>query len=389
MTGTVADVLSVVGVGDTSYSARSGRQPRAMAAEAILAALSSAAIAPQEVDGLIPIGSDVSAQSVASLLRLRDVRFCAMAPAGGAAAVASLQLAAAAIACGIARVLIVYVARNGNSQRRITDRVYGLPGQELRDQLERPYGWMTPAHWYATICRLHMERYGTTKLQLAAVAMTMRQHANLNRNAMMYGRPMTLDDYLSSALIASPYQKLDCCLETDGGCAVVVTSTEEAARRSLPGVQMLAVAEGHPDTPDDLTNRPDLLEIGLSKAAPRAWEMASLGPGEMDGAMIYDCFTFELLHQLEAMGACAAGESGEFAEHGNLRLGGRLPINPHGGLLSEAHMVGLNHVVEAYRQLRGRCGSRQIANARHIAVTGWGNLGDGAIAIFGKTGSDA
>jgi acetyl-CoA acetyltransferase len=389
MTGTVADVLSVVGVGDTSYSARSGRQPRAMAAEAILAALSSAAIAPREVDGLIPIGSDVSAQSVASLLRLRDVRFCAMAPAGGAAAVASLQLAAAAIACGIARVLIVYVARNGNSQRRITDRVYGLPGQELRDQLERPYGWMTPAHWYATICRLHMERYGTTKLQLAAVAMTMRQHANLNRNAMMYGRPMTLDDYLSSALIASPYQKLDCCLETDGGCAVVVTSTEEAARRSLPGVQMLAVAEGHPDTPDDLTNRPDLLEIGLSKAAPRAWEMASLGPGEMDGAMIYDCFTFELLHQLEAMGACAAGESGEFAEHGNLRLGGRLPINPHGGLLSEAHMVGLNHVVEAYRQLRGRCGSRQIANARHIAVTGWGNLGDGAIAIFRKTGSDA
>jgi acetyl-CoA acetyltransferase len=389
MAGTVAGLLSVVGVGDTAYSRRSGRQPRAMAAEAILAALSSAAIPPQEVDGLIPIGSDVSAQSVASLLRLRDVRFSAMAPAGGAAAVASLQLAAAAIACGIARVLVVYVARNGSSQRRITDRVYGLPGQELRDQLERPYGWMTPAHWYATICRLHMERYGTTKLQMAAVAMTMRQHANLNRNAMMYGRPMTLDDYLSSGLIASPYQKLDCCLETDGGCAVVVASTEEAARRSLPSVQMLAVAEGHPDTPDDLTNRPDLLEIGLSKAAPRAWDMASLGPDEMDGAMIYDCFTFELLHQLEAMGVCAAGESGEFAEHGGIRLGGRLPVNPHGGLLSEAHMVGLNHVVEAYRQLRGRCGSRQIANAQHIAVTGWGNLGDGAIAIFRKTGSDA
>jgi acetyl-CoA acetyltransferase len=389
MSGTVAGLLSVVGVAETTYSARSGRQPRALAAEAILAALSAATIPPQEIDGLIPIGSDVSAQSVTSLLRLRDVRFCATAPAGGAAAVASLQLAAAAVASGIARVLVVYVARNGNSQRRIADRVHGLPGQELREQLERPYGWMTPAHWYATICQLHMERYGTTKRQMGAVAVTMRQHANLNRNAMMYGRPMTIDDYLASDPISSRYQKLDCCLETDGACAVVVTSTEEAARRSLPGVQLLAVAEGHPDTPDDLTNRPDLLEIGLSKAAPRAWEMASLGPAEMDGAMIYDCFTFELLHQLEAMGFCAAGESGSFVENGNIELGGQLPVNSHGGLLSEAHMVGLNHVVEAYRQLRGRCGKRQIAAARHIAVTGWGNLGDGAVAIFRKTGSDA
>jgi acetyl-CoA acetyltransferase len=388
MTSTVAGMASVVGAAETRYSARSGRPPRALAAEAIATALAEAGVPPHEVDGLIPIGNDVSAESVASMLRLRDLRLCATTPVGGAAAIASLQLAAAAIVSGVTRIIVIYVARNGNSERRIRDRVFGLPGQELRDQLERPYGWMSPAHWYAMICRLHMERYGTTKRQLGTVAVTMRRHANLNQNAMMYGRPMTLDDYFASEVIAAPYQMLDCCLETDGGCAVVVTSAETAALRSLPGVQLAAVAEGHPDTPDDLTNRPDLLEIGLSRAAPRAWEMASLGPADMDGAMIYDCFTFELLHQLEAAGFCAPGESGPFVEQDGIGLGERLPVNPHGGLLSAAHMVGLNHVAEAYRQLRGRGGRRQIPAARHIAVTGWGNLGDGAMAIFRRTGSD-
>ena len=375
----------IIGVGETRYSKSSGRTPEAQAIEATLAALNDAGIAPRQLDGLIPIGNLVSSEDLIAALNL-GVRFSATVQMGGASAVASLQVAVAAVTMGLARFVAIFIGRNGSSGTRIADRVTSLPSQDFKAQLERPFGWTTPAQWYAMICRRHMHAYGTSKEQMGAVAVTMRRHANLNPRAMMYGRELTIDDYMGAEMIVDPYQKFDCCLETDWGAAVIVAAVDSLPRAGKR-VYVAGVAEGHPESPDDLTNRADWFHIGLTDSAPQAFEMASLGPTDMDAAMIYDCFTFELMHQLEAAGFCAPGESGQFVASGNIGLSGKLPVNTHGGLLSEGHMSGLNHVIEAVRQLRGECGDRQVQKARHVAVTGWGDLGDGAMAILTNDGS--
>ena len=152
-------------------------------------------------------------------------------------------------------------------------------------------------------------------------------------------------------------------------------------------VTVEAVKSSRPQSPDDLTNRVDWFDIGLRSAAVACYEAASLGPQDVDVAMIYDCFTFEVLHQLEEAGFCRRGESDSFIQSGAIALGGRLPVNPHGGLLSEGHLLGLSHVVEAVRQLRGEAGTRQVANARLSAVTGWGDWGDGSMALLRRSAS--
>jgi acetyl-CoA acetyltransferase len=244
----------------------------------------------------------------------------------------------------------------------------------------------TPAQWYSLLCRRHMHEFGTTREQLGAVALTMRQHANLNPAAQMHGKKLTMEEYLASPVIADPYHLFDCCLETDGAAAFLVASPEYAAHVGAAPVYVEGVAEGHADSPDDLSNRQDFFNTGLTKAAPRAFDMADCGPEDMDFAMVYDCFTFEVIHQLECAGFCKLGKGGEFVANGNIALGGRLPVNPSGGLLSEGHLAGMNHLVEAVRQLRGNCGDRQVAGASRCAVTGWGDLGDGALAILSTTG---
>lgn len=227
-----------------------------------------------------------------------------------------------------------------------------------------------------------MAEFGTTREQLGHVALTMREHANLNPAAMMYGRPLTMEQYKASRPIAEPYLLNDCCLETDGAAAVVVTSAERARDLAKKPVAITAVAEGHSDSADDIVNRRDFFNTGLTKAAPRAFGEAGITPDDVDLALIYDCFTFEVIQQLEEVGFCGRGEGGPFVEEGHIKLGGRLPVNPHGGLLSQAHLAGINHVTEAVRQLRGEAGDRQVPGAQVAAVTGWGDLGDGALALL-------
>jgi len=373
----------ISGVGQTDYTKSSGRTDAHLAFEAILAATRDAGIAVEDIDGIISHPFSISPEEIVSGLALPRLQYNCTIHMGGAGAVASLQHAHDALESGVASNILIIRARNGSSGGRINERPSQQPAQQFRDQLERPYGWNTPAQRYSMICRRYMHEFELTREQLGAVAVSASQHAQLNPAAQNHGRPVTMETYLGGRVIADPYTRFDCCLETDGACAVVVTAADRRSPRRVDA-RIVAVGEGRPPSPDDLTNRPDLLRIGLEPAAALAWERAGAGPDDMDAAMVYDCFTFEVIHQLEAAGFVAEGEGGRFCAAGHIDLGGRLPVNTHGGLLAEGHLSGLNHVVEAVRQLRGEAGDRQVEGARKIAVTGWGDLGDGALAVLDR-----
>ena len=313
-------------------------------------------------------------------LALPDLRFSATTPLGGASSVAALQAAAAAVAAGVANHVLIPVGRTGYSGERIGQRVQQVPQFRIVGEFEMPLGAIAPAQLYAPMARRHMELYGTTSLQFAEVAVTVRAHALLNANALMT-EPLSIEDHQGSRMIADPFRLYDCCLESDGGAAVVVSRREAARDLAQPPVTIMAVAEGHPDSPATITQRPDLTSLGLAKAAPRAFQMAGVSPADIDVAEIYDCFTYILLCQLEDLGFCAKGEGGAFVEGGGIGLGGALPVNTHGGLLSQAHILGMNHVIELVRQLRGTAGQAQV-EAEIGLVTGFGDLGDGAVAIL-------
>ncbi|WP_433045971.1 thiolase C-terminal domain-containing protein [Dactylosporangium sp. CS-033363] len=383
----IAGAAVIAGIGQTAAWRGSGRTPQSLAAEAIGAALADAGLPAAELDAVHTYVPGVSAEEVATAFGFRELRHTSFKPMGGAYPVASLKEAALALAAGAARYVLVFSASAQRADRAVFRAHPGIPGQQFRTQLEHPYGWSRPAQWYAVMARRHMHEYGTTKDQLAAVALTMRRHAQLNPDAYMYGRELTAEEYHAAPMIADPYQKYDCCLETDGAAAVVLTTPARAAGLRRPPVVVAGVAEGHPDSGDDISNRPDWFAIGLSRAAPAAFRMAGTTPAEMDAAMIYDCFTFEVIQQLEEAGFCARGEGGPFVASGAIGRDGSLPVNTHGGLLSEGHLAGMNHIVEAVRQLRGQAGERQLARAGQIAVTGWGDLGDGALAVLRGPGA--
>jgi acetyl-CoA acetyltransferase len=306
-------------------------------------------------------------------------------PLGGASAVASIQCAAAAVAAGICNHVLIPIGRNGSSGAggRIGSRVREMPQFRLIGEFEMPLGAIAPAQLYAPMARRHMELYGTTSRQLAEIAVSTRHNAILNGNSMMT-KPLTVEDHQASRVISDPLRLFDCSLESDGACAFIVSSTERAKDCAKPVIQVLGVAEGHPDSPSAITQRPDMTRLGLAKAAPKAFAMAGVTHGDIDVAEVYDCFTYIVLCQLEDMGFCKKGEGGPFVASGAIKIDGKLPINTHGGLLSQAHMAGFNHVVELTRQLRGEAGKAQVKDAEVGLVTGYGDMGDGSIAIMAR-----
>jgi acetyl-CoA acetyltransferase len=373
----------IVGAAMTEFSRDAGRPAERLAIEAATSACADAGLDPGVIDGIVPFPHGPTAEDLIAGLGLPDVRFTAVPHLGGASSVAAMRLAAMAVTSGQADYVLIFVARNGRSAARVEQRVANLlPGQRYRRNLEHPQGMTTPAQWYSLICRRHMHEFGTTRAHLGEVAITMRAHAQLNEHAQMYGRPLTMEQYLAGRPIADPYWLYDCCLETDGAGAVLITSADRAADRRHRPVRLAGMAEGHADSADDIINRRDIFNTGMTKAAPRAFGLAGVAPSDVDAAMVYDCFTFEVIQQLEEAGFCPRGGGGELVADGGIGLGGRLPVNPHGGLLSEGHIAGMNHIVEAVTQLRGQAGQRQVADAEVVAVTGWGDMGDGALAVL-------
>jgi acetyl-CoA acetyltransferase len=252
-------------------------------------------------------------------------------------------------------------------------------------EFQRPYGMIAPAQNYALGARMHMNRYGTTAEQLGAVAVTQRAHAVHNPRALMR-TPIDLDDYLGSRWITEPLRLLDCCLETDGACALVVTSADRAADLRRPVVTLTGWAWGigmndFSNSDADLTTTPARL------VARQLFERTGLGPTDIDVAELYDAFSISVLLQLEDYGFCQRGEAGPFVASGATGLGGSIPVNTHGGFLSEGYIHGLNHVCEAVAQLRGEAGERQVPAARvalSTAQPGYINGVSSALLLTGQ-----
>ena len=376
------DKAAVTGIGETRYTRGSGKSVMALGMEASLAAIADAGLTSKDIDGILPysIGGAIAEDYITNF-GIADLRYSATTPMGGASCVAALQAAAMAIATGVAHHILIPIARNGYSGARIGSRLAEMPQFRTVAEFEMPIGASAPAQLYAPMARRHMELYGTTSAQLGQIAVTIRSHAMLNDNALMQ-KPMTLEDHQASRMIADPLRLFDCSIESDGGAAVVVSGAERARDLRQPPIYIMGVAEGHPDAPSAITQRANMTRLGTAKAAPKAFAMAGVTPADIDVAEIYDCFTYIVLCQLEDLGFCAKGEGGGFVEGGRIALGGELPITTHGGLLSQAHNVGMNHIVELTRQLRGQAGRAQVADAEIGLVTGFGDLGDGSVAIM-------
>jgi acetyl-CoA acetyltransferase len=386
---TLKDQACIVGVGETAYTRGSGQTVLRLVLEAARYAVQDAGLQVQDIDGFVLPGYFVYQEALAANLGIENLRYSAMIQMGGASPVTALQSAAMAIATGVAAHVLVPFGWNGYSEARVSRRERPDAAQPPRDnamsQAVRnyyaPYGALAPVQYYAWLATRHRQLYGTTDEDMGEVALACRAHAQHNPRAYMYGRPLTLAQYLASPMMATPFRILDCCLETDGACAVVITSPERARDLRHDPVYIMGVAEGHPYPADDIPNRPDFFKIGLSFAAPHAFGMAGVEPQDVDFAEIYDCFTYIVMLQLEALGFCGVGESGAFVRGRRLQIGGDLPINTHGGLHSEAHAWGHNHVVEATRQLRHEA-TLQVPDCEVGLVTGWGGFGDGSLAIL-------
>jgi acetyl-CoA acetyltransferase len=390
---------TVVGIGETRYTKWGGISDQSefsLACEAILKALDDAGLTADDVDGLASFAGDRNeAILVAQALGIPELRFADMVwlPGGGGAP-ASVGHAALAIETGRAEVVVAYRSlcqgqfiRFGAGPEQVWPKVErGF--LVARDLVEAEFGWMVPYGVYnattgmAMIVRRHMHLYGTTTEQMGLVAVQTRAHANRNPRAVMHGRPMTLEDHATSPMVADPLRRFDCCLESDGAAAVVVTTPERARDAKAKPVELLGYEEavgpryGYAGFANHNMPEEDYTTGGGTRVATRLWESTGVKPGDVDVAQIYDHYTGMVLIAFEDFAFCERGQGGPFAEEGSL------PFNTAGGSLSEAYVHGLNHVLEGVRQLRGESTS-QVDGAELCLVTGAAGV-PGSALLLGK-----
>lgn len=383
---------SISGIGATEYSRRSGKTTEQLAVDACKKAVTDSGIAMGEVDGVVSfgLGDTATAAVVATSLGLKQLNHYVDYSAGGSAACAVVLQAAMAIACGQAKNVLVYRSLNGSSGPRYggseMSRMLATTGchSDAEEQFLDTAGITSPVQHFALLCRRHMLKYGTTQDDLAAVAMTFRAHAALNQRAMKR-TPMSRDDYAASPLIAEPFRALDCCLQTDGACAVLVTSAEQARDlRTTPVYIRAGVFGGGPRVRGGMWSNflPDHAESYAKYVADRLFAMADVRRDELDFLQLYDCFTYSVLVQFEDFGFCSKGEAGAFFREGRAKIGSDLPVNTGGGMLSEAYIHGSNLVNEAVEQLRGQSGERQVAGAKLGLVSAGGAASTGSALIL-------
>jgi acetyl-CoA C-acetyltransferase len=339
-------------------------------AESARGALADAGLEIGDVDGFFTSGvGPIGILSLAQHLNLRPCHLDSQA-IGGSSFVSHCVHAAAAIAGGLCEVALVTYGSTASSERFAIGTGGGGLG-DPPDHFEVPFG-PTIVGSYALVAQRHMHEYGTTSEQLAEIAVTMRRHAAMNPRA-KYRDPITVEDVLASRVISSPLHLLDCCIISDGGGAVVLTSLERARDLARPPVVVLGGAEA---VQHHGIGRRDLLEIAAHQSGPLALARAGVTHADVDCCMIYDSYTITVLATLEALGFCKPGEGGAFCAGGRIGLGGALPINTDGGGLSSNHpgMRGMFLVIEATKQLRGERGAAQVPDAEIALVHGTGGM---------------
>ena len=371
---TLSDRTAIAGIGATEFSKDSGRSELRLAAEACLDALRDAGLTPADVDGLVTFAADASSEiAVQRELGIGGLRFFSRVDYGGGAACGTVAHAAMAVATGQAEVVVCYRAFNERSGRRFGQAARSARADStgLEFSWHLPYGFATPAAWVAMHARRYMHEYGATSEDFGRVAVAMRRHAATNPRAWFHGRPITLEEHQASRWIVEPLHLLDCCQESDGGVALVVTSAERARDLRHPPVLIRAAAQG--TGPDqmmmfgyyggDLAALPAMGNVGAD-----LWRRSGLGPGDVQTAILYDHFTPFVLIQLEELGFCGRGEAADYVRDGGIELGGRLPVNPNGGQLGEAYIHGMNGIAEAVRQVRGTS-VNQVPDVENVLVT--------------------
>jgi acetyl-CoA acetyltransferase len=362
---------AIAGIGCTEFSRDSGVGVFTLAARAVKAAVADAGLDLADVDGLATFGPNdsISPNVLAQALGISSMSYYVDQFFGGSVSLSVVGQATLAVSAGVADCVVCYRALNGRSGQRMNGSTATVARYPWDMHFKVAGGVMAPSQEIALAARAHMERYGTTSEDLGRIAVLSRTNALDNERAMMR-KPMTMDDYLASRWIVEPFRMFDCCLETDGAVAVVVTSAERA--RDLPHRPVLIQGAAWGGGVNVVNNGyTDLSESPAQLIAPRLYETAGLGPSDMDFAELYDCFTYNVLSQIEGYGFAEPGGVPAMLVEGAFdRAGGALPINTHGGLLSEGYLHGMNHVYEAVQQIRGEAGHRQVERHDVALVTG-------------------
>ncbi|HVV76759.1 MAG TPA: lipid-transfer protein [Mycobacteriales bacterium] len=374
---TYAGKAAIVGIGATEFSKSSGRSELQLALEACVAACDDAGISPTQVNGLSTFTMETNPESeILRGLGIPELTHFSRIHFGGGAPCATVQYAAMAVATGVADYVLCYRAFNERSGRRFGAGVQGRPAgvtaEEAQFSWTSSFGVLTPASWVAMFATRMMHEYGVTSEDFGRVAVADRRHAANNPAAHFYGQPITLQDHQDSRWIVEPLHLLDCCQETDGGQAMLVTSVERARDLKQPAAIIEAAAQGMADDQHMMRsfNRESLVGLPeMGTCARQIWETSGLTPDDIKTAVLYDHFTPFVLAQLEEFGFCKPGEAKDFIADGAIEMGGRLPVNTHGGQLGEAYLHGMNGVAEGVRQVRGTS-VNQVDGAEHVLVTG-------------------
>lgn len=381
--------VAITGMAETEYVRGTDKSPRALIMESSLAACLDAGIDPRTIDGLVMPFPAVTNEDFITHLGIDDLRFHATLGIGGAGPAACVILAAKAVQAGLAsRVLVTtgYTGYSGNrfgsGSAELVEKPVGItPG--VKSNLEYPYGVVVPMQWYSMHANRYFHETKADPIGMERMALSTRKHANLNAKAHFRDRTLSSEQYQSSPYLVKPFHLFDISLETDGSASVIVQAVDES-QTEHPLVHIAGGGEGHPDEPDTLTSRSDILNMGITKVAKRTFADLGMRASDADFAEIYDCFSFIALRQMEELGLCERGEAPDFAVESRIGPGGTFPVNTHGGLLSQAHINGMNHIAEAVKQLRGTAGANQVKDAEVGLVTGYGEFSNGSLLVLNR-----
>jgi acetyl-CoA acetyltransferase len=367
---------AVIGIGRTAFTRSSGRTTLAMAVDACRQALDDAGLTVADVDGMLTFQANDSAHpiDVSWALGCQELEWSNAVVGGGNLVADCIATASAVIEAGMCRAVLIYRSLNGRSGHRF-GTITGPVGVAGDWQFSAPHGFLIPPQLFAMWAKRHQAVYGSTCEDLGQIAITQRAHAVKNAHAISR-EPLSMEQYLDGRWINEPFRVYDCSYEVDGAVAVLIVSAELAADSAQP--PMWLVGSSNSQSGAGWIGWDDMTSMYAATAAPRIWNRTGLTAGDIDVALMYDCFTYTVMTTFEDYGFCPKGDVGQFFAEGRATYGGDVVVNPHGGLLSEGYLHGLNHHFEAALQLRGQAGDRQVHNARLALVTAGGGPFGGA-----------